>query len=172
MILLGLGSNMGEREQNLQKALGLLEEDGRVRIDKISSIYETVPFGVKDQADFLNMAALVQTCLAPEELLKKCLAAEQTMGRIRTRHWGPRIIDIDILTYNAVQMDGPELTLPHPGLVHRPFVLIPLLEIAPKLCLANGRTVEELTAAPGDVNWQEVRLYRRVGWDSFKKCFV
>jgi 2-amino-4-hydroxy-6-hydroxymethyldihydropteridine diphosphokinase len=172
MILLGLGSNMGEREQNLQQALRLLEEAGSVQIEKISSMYETAPYGVKDQADFLNMAVLVQTRLSPEELLKKCLAAEQAMGRIRTRHWGPRIIDIDILTYNRIEMDAPELTLPHPGLVHRPFVLIPLLEIAPKLCLANGRTVEETTAALGKMDWQEVRLYKRVGWDSVKKCFV
>jgi len=172
MILLGLGSNMGDREQNLQQSLQLLAADGKVKIEKLSSIYETSPFGVTDQADFLNMVVRVKTHLAPAELLAKCLEVEQVMGRIRTRHWGPRIIDIDLLIYDDIQMQSETLTLPHPGIVFRTFVLVPMRDVAPKLQLEDGPIVEVLVSSFSASREHEVRLWRIVDWDSSRKCFV
>lgn len=172
MILLGLGSNMGERDKNLQQALGLLEADGTVRIDKISSIYETAPFGVTDQADFSNMVVRISTELSPEELLQKCIEVEKRMGRIRDRHWGPRIIDMDLLVYDNVQTRSEMLILPHPGIEHRAFVLIPLQEVAVRLRLPDGRTVEEMIAGSTEISEQVIRLWKKVDWDSSNKCFV
>lgn len=172
MILLGLGSNMGEREQNLQQALQLLEADGKVKIAKLSSIYETAPFGVTEQADFLNMVVRVETSLAPSELLAKCLEVEQVMGRIRTRRWGPRVIDIDLLIYDDVKMTSETLTLPHPGMINRAFVLIPLRDVAPSLPLKNGQVVEAWASGLSANSVQEVQHWKNVDWDSSRKCFV
>jgi len=172
MIILGLGTNMGKREQNLQQALKLMTSDGDVEICQMSSIYETVPFGVTDQPDFLNMTVSVQTHLTPQELLHKCLAVEKAMGRIRTRHWGPRIIDIDLLVFEEVQLVSEELTLPHPGILQRAFVLIPLRDIAPTLSLANGRTTTEMALELENLAGPEVHRRKKVAWSSLTKCFV
>jgi 2-amino-4-hydroxy-6-hydroxymethyldihydropteridine diphosphokinase len=143
-----------------------------VRIDKVSSIYETAPFGLTEQAYFLNMAARVETRLPPRELLQLCLGVENAMGRIRTTHWGPRIIDIDLLVYDSVKMHDDALTLPHPGIEKRAFVLLPLLDIARKLQLADGRTVEEIIADSAEIIEQEVHPWKSVRWDSPNGCFV
>ena len=172
MILIGLGSNIGERKQNLQQALGMLEADGAVRIEKISSIYETAPFGVMDQDDFLNMVVAVETELSPENLLQKCLGVENAMGRVRSRHWGPRIIDLDLLFYDAVQMQTNKLTLPHPGIGQRAFVLIPMRDVAMDTQLQCGRTIDSMLAGVTESGEQEVRLWKKVEWDSTRKCFV
>ena len=172
MILIGLGSNIGEREQNLQQALGLLEMDGTIRIFKISSIYETAPFGVMDQDDFLNMVVAVETELSPENLLQKCLGVENAMGRVRSRHWGPRIIDLDLLFYDAVQMQTNNLTLPHPGIGQRAFVLIPMRDVAMDTQLQGWRTIDSMLAGVTESGEQEVRLWKKVEWDSTRKCFV
>jgi len=172
MIILGLGTNMGDREQNLQQALKLMTSDGDIGICQVSSIYETAPFGVTDQPDFLNMTVSVQTCLTPQELLHKCLAVEKEMGRIRTRHWGPRIIDIDLLFFHEVRLVSEELTLPHPEILQRAFVVIPLRDIAPTLPLANGRTATEMAHEFERIAGQEVHRRKKVAWDSLTKCFV
>ena len=172
MILIGLGSNMGEREQNLQQALGMLEADSSIRIEKISSIYETAPFGVRDQDDFLNMVVAVETELSPENLLQKCLGVENAMGRVRSRHWGPRIIDLDLLFYDAVQMQTNNLTLPHPGIGQRAFVLIPMRDVAMDTQLQGWRTIDSMLAGVTESGEQEVRLWKKVEWDSTRKCFV
>lgn len=172
MILIGLGSNMGERDQNLQQALGLLEMDGTIRIFKISSIYETAPFGVMDQEDFLNMVVAVETELSPEKLLHKCQAVENAMGRIRTRRWGPRIIDLDLLIYHTVQMQTDNLTLPHPGIGQRAFVLIPMRDVVMRCPLPGGLTIDSLLAGLSEKTKQEVRLWKKVEWDSTIKCFA
>ena len=172
MILIGLGSNIGEREQNLQQALGLLETDGAVRIEKVSSIYETVPFGVMDQDDFLNMVVAVETELSPENLLQKCVTVENAMGRVRSRHWGPRIIDLDLLIYDAVQMQTDNLTLPHPGIGKRAFVLIPMRDVAMDFQLPGRLTIGSMLAGLTESGGQEVRLWKKVEWDSTRKCFV
>lgn len=125
-----LGSNLGDREKNLRQALALLAEQG-VKIVKVSSFIETEPYGVTDQPAFLNGVCCVETELAPLKLLELLLATEQQMGRVRLRHWGERNIDLDLLLYADICMTGEKLTLPHPDMQNRDFVLLPLAEIAP-----------------------------------------
>lgn len=127
-----LGSNLGDRQKNLQQALALLAEQG-VKIVRVSAFIETEPYGVTDQPAFLNGACCVETELAPLELLELLLATEQKMGRVRLRHWGERNIDLDLLLYEDVCLTGEKLTLPHPDMQNRDFVLLPLAEIAPDL---------------------------------------
>lgn len=127
-----LGSNLGDREGNLRRALELLSQNG-VEIVKISKFIETEPYGVIDQPRFLNAVCQVKTALKPLELLRLLLAVEKEMGRVRLRHWGERNIDLDLLLYEDAIMDTEELRLPHPDMVNRDFVMLPLAEIAPEL---------------------------------------
>ena len=127
-----LGSNLGDKEANLHKALELLQERG-VEIVKTSTFISTEPYGVTDQPQFLNGVCEVRTSLEPLELLHTLLDIEQEMGRVRLRHWGERNIDLDLLLYEDVVMDTPQLKLPHPDMQNRDFVLLPLAEIAPEL---------------------------------------
>lgn len=136
-IFLGLGTNLGDRLENLARALDLLTQNG-VRIQRISSVYQSNAILVEDQPDFLNCVALVKTDLSPEQLLQVCLSVEQTMGRVRLQRWGPRLIDVDILLYKNVTLDSEHLRIPHPGLTERAFALLPLLEIAPEVRLPSG----------------------------------
>lgn len=129
---IALGSNLGDKEGNLRRALELLKEHG-VEVMKTSTFICTEPYGVTDQPQFLNGACEVRTSLAPLELLHTLLDIEQEMGRVRLRHWGERNIDLDLLLYEDVIMDTPELKLPHPDMQNRDFVLLPLAEIAPAL---------------------------------------
>lgn len=172
MIVLGLGTNMGDRLQNLQRALKLLESRSAVRIDFVSNIYETVPFGVTEQPDFLNMVVVAETDLAPVELLMECLAVEDLLGRVRTLRWGPRTIDIDLLIYDDLQLQLPELTLPHPGIAGRGFVLRPFGDVLPDFRLGNGRSVAEMAEECLSDKPDEVKLWREVRWDSVRKNFV
>lgn len=127
-----LGSNLGDREENLRRALELLSQNG-VEIVKISKFIETEPYGVIDQPRFLNGVCQVKTALKPLELLRLLLAVEKEMGRVRLRHWGERNIDLDLLLYEDAIMDTEELRLPHPDMLNRDFVMLPLAEIAPEL---------------------------------------
>ena len=127
-----LGSNLGDKEANLRKALELLQERG-VEVVKTSSFICTEPYGVTDQPQFLNGVCEVRTSMAPLALLHTLLEIEQEMGRVRLRHWGERNIDLDLLLYEDVVMDTEELKLPHPDMQNRDFVLLPLFEIAPEL---------------------------------------
>lgn len=127
-----LGSNLGDREANLHRALELLEQYG-VDIIKVSSFIETEPYGVTDQPRFLNGVCQLRTDLKPLALLRLLLAVEKEMGRVRLRHWGERNIDLDLLLYEDVRMDTEELRLPHPDMTNRDFVMLPLAEIAPHL---------------------------------------
>ncbi|MDY2637555.1 MAG: 2-amino-4-hydroxy-6-hydroxymethyldihydropteridine diphosphokinase [Phascolarctobacterium sp.] len=124
-----LGSNLGDKEGNLRSALELLEEHG-VEVVKVSTFICTEPYGVTDQPQFLNGACEVRTSMTPLALLHTLLKIEQEMGRVRLRHWGERNIDLDLLLYEDVIMDTPELKLPHPDMQNRDFVLLPLAEIA------------------------------------------
>ena len=147
MIALSLGSNMAEgktREENLICALKLLCHHDKVKIDKISSLYETEPIGFREQPDFLNCVLTITTALSPRELLHWCQSVEQKMGRKRDVRFGPRNIDIDLLIYNEVEMQDQDLTLPHPRLRERRFVLEPLAEIAGGCLVCRGRTAAEL----------------------------
>jgi 2-amino-4-hydroxy-6-hydroxymethyldihydropteridine diphosphokinase len=127
---LSLGSNEGDRQLWLQKAMELLAHDCGTTVSK-SSLYETAAWGITTQPDFLNMALQLQTTLTPSQLITAILNIETSLGRQRTIKWGPRIIDIDILFYNDVVLQTPDLTIPHPFLQDRRFILAPLAEIAP-----------------------------------------
>ena len=129
---IGLGTNLGDRWDNLGKAVGMLDEWGpRLRILRCSRIYETEPWGGIEQPAFLNCVIEVRTSLDPEELLTTCKAVEEELGRVPGVRWGPRLIDLDILLYGGVVVDLPHLEIPHPRLHLRAFALIPLEELVP-----------------------------------------
>ena len=141
---IALGSNLGDKEANLRRALELLIERG-VEIVKTSTFISTEPYGVTDQPQFLHGVCEVRTSLEPLELLHTLLDIEQEMGRVRLRHWGERNIDLDLLLYEDVVMDIPQLKLPHPDMQNRDFVLLPLAEIAPELVHPTlQKTISEL----------------------------
>ena len=143
---LGLGGNVDDVAAAFIDALGRLGAAPGVKLIALSSVYRTPPWGKRDQPDFLNMAALIETTLPASALLAFCLAAERALGRQRLERWGPRTIDIDILTYGEEMIDEPALKVPHPRLGERAFALAPLAEIAPNLCF-GGRTVADWLAA-------------------------
>jgi 2-amino-4-hydroxy-6-hydroxymethyldihydropteridine diphosphokinase len=142
---IGLGSNLGEREGNLRAALARLAELGEVRA---SSFRETDPVGVTDQPRFLNAAAELSTFLSARELLDALLAIERDLGRDRSleERWGPRTLDLDLLLYGEEAIDEPGLTVPHPRLAERLFVLEPLDELAPGIVLPDGTAIGDLLA--------------------------
>jgi 2-amino-4-hydroxy-6-hydroxymethyldihydropteridine diphosphokinase len=147
---LGLGSNVGHRESHLRAAVAALREHG-VEVDAISSLYETEPVGeVLDQPDFLNAALRIRTELEPEDLLDVCKAIEVEQGRMfgGQRH-GPRPLDVDLLLLGDVRLETERLTLPHPEVTSRRFVLEPLLELAPDLELPDGTRLAEALDALG-----------------------
>lgn len=139
---LALGANIGDTRKNLHAAVRLLRAGG-CNVTAVSSLYLTKPVGMTDQPDFLNAVVEVKTALTPHDLLGFCRAIEHVLGRERTIHWGPRVIDVDILIYEGAVLDDTELVLPHPRMLERAFVLIPLAEIAPELRLADGLTASE-----------------------------
>ena len=145
---LGLGGNLGDVATTLEAALCELTADGAVRLVRASSAYRTPPWGLTEQPDFINRCALVATTLGPRELLQRALQVEQAFGRVRDRmsRFGPRPLDIDLLTYGKLVIDEPGLVLPHPRLFERAFVLVPLAEIAPGREIA-GRRIEDALAA-------------------------
>jgi 2-amino-4-hydroxy-6-hydroxymethyldihydropteridine diphosphokinase len=140
---LGLGSNLGDREANMRRALALLDSDAKVTVVGVSSLYGTHPVGVEDQPDFLNAVAELRTGLDPWELLSLCLDIENRLGRKRTIRWGPRVIDIDILLYEGVEIADNKLSVPHPLMLERGFVMIPLAEIVPDLLVGDGLTAAQ-----------------------------
>jgi 2-amino-4-hydroxy-6-hydroxymethyldihydropteridine diphosphokinase len=129
-IYLGLGSNLGDRAGNLRAAVTGLGPE--VTVLELSVVYETPPWGVEDQPGFLNMALKGETALTPDALRDHVKRVEAEVGRTPTYHWGPRLIDIDILLFGDSIVDTPNLVIPHPQMHKRPFVLVPLASIAPE----------------------------------------
>ena len=145
---LGLGSNVGERAAHLRAALDLLPGPG-AEVDAVASAYETEPVGeILDQPDFLNAAARIRTDLEPLDLLDACKAIEVEQGRMfgGPRH-GPRPLDVDVLLLGEIELESERLTLPHPQVTSRRFVLVPLLELDPDLALPDGTRLSEALAA-------------------------
>lgn len=144
--LLALGGNVGDVRTIFDRAISMLCEYGDTRLVARSSDYATPPWGVTAQLSFVNLCVAVETELGPEALLARAQAIEQALGRRRAAEprWGPRPIDIDILVYDELTLDTPGLTLPHPRLLERPFVLVPLAEIAPDRVIAGRRVRDAL----------------------------
>jgi len=143
-VYFGLGANLGDRAANLRAACRRLQESG-VRIERCSSLYETEPWGVAEQPRYLNAVCRGETALPPRALLALAKDIERDLQRTPTVRYGPRTIDVDILLYDDLRLETRDLTIPHPRLSERPFVLVPLAEIAPDLRLpGSDRSVREL----------------------------
>jgi len=144
--LIALGGNLGEVRETLERALRLLCEDGTVCLIARSSDYRTPPWGIEEQPEFVNACAQVATTLPPRDLLARAHAVERALGRDRAQEtrWGPRTIDIDLLAYDEVEIDEPGLQLPHPRVLERAFVLVPLKEIAPDWEIGGTRVRDAL----------------------------
>ncbi|MGB2697203.1 MAG: 2-amino-4-hydroxy-6-hydroxymethyldihydropteridine diphosphokinase [Candidatus Zixiibacteriota bacterium] len=142
---IGLGSNLNHKMESLDKAVDLIEHNSKVKVLKRSSVYQTEPVGIKDQPFFLNMVLEVETEISPFELLFLLQDIERKMGRKREKKWGPRNIDLDLLLYEDQVINSAELTLPHPQMHLRKFVLVPLAEITEdRIHPLNKKTISEL----------------------------
>jgi len=163
VVYLGLGSNLGDRQRNLAVALRRLEP--LMRIEAVSSLYETDPVGPQDQPAFLNAVCRGVTGLQPLGLLRHLHEVEHELGRRLGERWGPRPIDIDLLLYGDVVVDEPDLRVPHAELAHRAFVLVPLAEVAGDVPHPqSGQTIRALAAT---IDASGVRRRAEPGWESF-----
>jgi 2-amino-4-hydroxy-6-hydroxymethyldihydropteridine diphosphokinase len=142
---LSLGSNVGDRCAHLERALESLAHTPDVRVVAISHVYETRPVGGPLQDDYLNAVVAIEVSMGPEDLLRLAHDLERDAARVRAERWGPRTLDVDILLYGDVSVDTPELTIPHPRMWERGFVLAPLRDVAPEL-------------VPSDAAWEGVRV--------------
>ena len=143
--LIGMGANLGDARATLAAAVAAFCDGAEVRLVARSADYLTPPWGVEDQPPFVNLCLRIETALPPKALLRRALDVESRFGRdrARERRWGPRPLDIDILAYDELVLDAPELQLPHPRMKERAFVLTPLLDVAPEWRI-GGETVEAL----------------------------
>ena len=140
---IGLGSNIGDKAGNIARAIALLTAKGGIRLVAASRLYTSPPWGVVEQDTFANACITIATQLSPHDLLRRCQTVENEMGRVRQQKWGPRLIDVDILTYRGETISTPDLTVPHPFIGQRAFVLLPLAEVAPGLVI-GGQTLGAL----------------------------
>ncbi|MEU6852410.1 2-amino-4-hydroxy-6-hydroxymethyldihydropteridine diphosphokinase [Actinacidiphila alni] len=149
--VIALGGNLGNRLETLQGAVDALEDTPGVRVKAVSPVYETEPWGVPEgsQAAYFNAVVLVRTTLPPESLLERAHAIEEAYLRVRTEHWGPRTIDVDIITYQNVTSDDPALTLPHPRAHERAFVLVPWHDVDPAAEVPGHGAVAALIESVG-----------------------
>jgi 2-amino-4-hydroxy-6-hydroxymethyldihydropteridine diphosphokinase len=159
-VVLAVGSNVGDRAENLRRGLRALSP--QVSIERVSSLYETAPWGVADQPEFLNAVLTAMTALEPLDLLGLVKHIEADVGRTSGVRWGPRVLDIDILYYGDLVFDHPSLQIPHLRIAERPFVLVPLTEIAgSRTDPRSGVTVRRMLARAGSAG---VRKVAAPGW--------
>lgn len=144
--IIALGSNLGDKVANIDRAIELVTQTGDVRLVARSRNFATEPWGKTDQDWFVNACIAVATELSARALLERCQAIEQAMGRVTVEKWGPRIIDLDLLIYRDSVMNDPDLVLPHPHIADRAFVLAPLMDVAPGAVI-GGRSARELYEA-------------------------
>jgi len=144
-VYIALGSNMDSPHSQLDSALEAIARHPHMQLSAVSSRYQTPPIGPQ-QPDFINAAAELSTDLSPPALLDALQAIEQQQNRVRNIHWGPRTLDLDILLYDNLVLESERLTIPHPRLSERAFVLVPLTDLNPQLALPSGETVAELLA--------------------------
>ncbi len=142
---IGLGSNQGEPVDNIRKALELMHAAEGITVKAVSSLYLTEPVGYEDQPWFYNCVAEIGTELSPQQLLEVLQEIENRLGRVRNVMWGPRTIDLDILLYDRCRIETRDLTVPHPRMEERAFVMVPLAEIAGNAVFPDGRTIDEAT---------------------------
>jgi 2-amino-4-hydroxy-6-hydroxymethyldihydropteridine diphosphokinase len=140
---IGLGSNLENPVAQLDRAIDALKKHDDLKNLRVSSIYGSKPVGPQDQPDYINAVARFDTALSPIELLDLLQSIEQSQRRVRERHWGPRTLDLDLLLYGQETIQLPRLTVPHPFMLERGFVIKPLSDLAPDMLLANGKTVTE-----------------------------
>jgi 2-amino-4-hydroxy-6-hydroxymethyldihydropteridine diphosphokinase len=145
---LGLGSNLGDRLGTLQQATDLLGAEPGLTLTGCSRVWETVPVGGPPQPDFLNVVVRADVTLEPLGLLAACRRVEAALGRVRDVRWGPRTVDVDVLLIDARTMHDPELTVPHPRMHERAFVLLPLLDIEPDPRLPDGTRLVDVPLGP------------------------
>jgi 2-amino-4-hydroxy-6-hydroxymethyldihydropteridine diphosphokinase len=145
---LALGSNLGDRLANLQRAVDLLDATPGIRVVRSSRVYETDPVG-PPQPDYLNAVVEVRTTLAPRALLEAALRVERELGRVRTERWGPRTVDVDVLIMDDLTVDEADLVIPHPRMHERDFVLVPLLELEPDPQLPGARRLADVRTSCG-----------------------
>lgn len=145
-VFIGLGSNLDDPGAQVRKALRELADIPRSRVLAVSSLYRSAPMGPQDQPDYVNAVAQLQTGLTAEQLLDALQAIEQTHGRTRGEHWGPRTLDLDILLYGDSTLHTERLSVPHPGIAQRNFVLYPLAEIDATLAIPGAGSVQSLLA--------------------------
>lgn len=164
LAFLGLGSNLGDRRENLLRALRLLDGMEGMTIREVSGVYETEPWGVADQPDFLNLAALASTGRSPRGVLTACGEVEERMGRVREGRWGPRVIDVDILLYDDLIWREEDLVIPHPRILEREFVMVPLLELRPDLSLPGRGRLSRYLRREDRGKAREAFRFRKEEW--------
>jgi 2-amino-4-hydroxy-6-hydroxymethyldihydropteridine diphosphokinase len=142
-VYIGLGSNLHNPIEQAEQAIIELARHRHLRNVNASSLYSSKPVGPQDQPDYVNAAVFLQTQLGPHDLLDLLQSLEQDHGRVRKRHWGERTLDLDLLCYGNAQIHTPRLTVPHPFMLERSFVLYPLMELSPNLVLINGKTLSK-----------------------------
>jgi len=148
---IGMGANVGDRLGNFRAALTALKSLDATSVVRVSSVYDTTPWGVTDQRRFFNAVVELSTGLSPDELLAALGEVEQRCGRVRHARWGPRTLDLDILLYDDLVVESDDLIIPHPRMAQRAFVLVPLAELEPELEVPGlGVTVAHLLGALGD----------------------
>ena len=155
-VFIGLGGNLGDPLETMQKALQLIDADRQCRVEQVSSFWRTPPWGKLDQPDFINACAAVSTRMEPQDFLALCLGTEQTLKRVRQERWGPRTLDIDILLFGSRVIEEAGLKVPHPRICERAFVLAPLAEIAGSIVL-DGMTISARAQKIGKEGMQIVQ---------------
>lgn len=159
-VVLALGSNLGDSLALLRDAVRLLTADNQLKLTEASSFYKTAPVGYEAQSDFINAVIVCDTTLSPQGLLSLCQEVEAKLNRVRLIRWGPRTIDVDILLYNTEHIDEANLTVPHPRMTERAFVMFPLMEIMPELII-EGKTIQSICEGLAD---QEIRKMTHEKW--------
>ncbi len=160
---IGLGSNLGDSQQIMQQAIAALSEHAVISDIQVSGLYASKPLGPQDQPDFLNAAVSLKTTLSAFELLAVIQGLEKTAGRVKLRHWGERTLDMDLLLYGHESIHTATLTVPHPGILQRHFVMLPLLDLNPHLCVAGLSLQQQLsTLTLDDIK----KVSETAGWNA------
>jgi len=158
-VFIGLGSNLGDKIGNIERALVMLGDIPGTKVNLVAPYYGTAPVGYTEQDWFVNTVAEIQTSLQPGRLLDEMLGVENIMGRERQIRWGPRVVDLDLLLYGHREICEPGLEVPHPRMLERAFVMVPLADLAPQMLFSGGRKAKDIAAKLREK--QEIKLLER-----------